>query len=1090
MMKWIQKHTGKTRTGKMTAAAALLVLSMSVPSYGTDLARQPGQSATGPENTYSLAGAGSGEIRPPGETSPETMPREGIRTAVLEQVSGEEPAAGSGQAPEGTDQPGSEPSSVRNLEADSERGSEGSSESGSTSDSGGTQTPGSEASSETGQTPGSEASSETGQTPGSEASSETGQTPDSEASSETEQTPDSEPSSENPQEPGDEPSSESEKPKWPQGHYLVRVTDIAAVIPEGGRIYDGTDRIELTFQTQISRIPELTGGKDDTNGQEEESAPEEKIPEYHVEYSAHLESADAGERKVVYSFRLQTSFPEHVTMEAAHPELTVTVKKAVLSIDISDGTKTYGDSADIENIRFDRDPVVRVSGFVRDQAGNEIIPEGFEPPLPAVSSAVLDRWSPIYDPMDSSHTRSSDARVREYKNAVILKTDVRGKVTGNPTGNYEFCQDPEDERFQAGTVTIERAPLRRDVSYEIKGEKDAYRIDENGVVIVRKGTSLRVEPLPGQGYNTGRKFADISKDSSFSFRLEQRARDGSLQADSGQDTVQCRVDDGAPEAQIRIMGASSSGGLLFSSSSVSAAVSVPDDTVSGLSRIRYRILSGPLNAQTVGSAMQNGTPALTDASGWKEISQKGSALLSGEGIFAVEVEVRDQVGNVSLQRSLPAVIDTTNPGIEITGVENGSANASALHIKAQCLDPSYLPGTLKAELRGDFGGVVPDSSLKEEPGGAMLTFEDFPRRKEADALYRLSLTASDRAGNVTKKQFSFSVNRFGSTYGLSDATASRLKKYYHTTPFDVTFLESNLDEVGDARVLLRTGESLKELRPGPDLNVSESRTSKGMSQYTYTVPSSSFKKNGTYEVMLLTTDRAGNASDTSAQRLPVRFAIDTVSPECQVTGIRPEGRYQEKGLTAVIEVRDNQALEKAEVYVDARKTTGAKAERSGSTGEIIKIPLSEKQAWQTVQVYACDKAGNEAWTTEIPVYISSKDAMDAEDYHKNRLSAQQVELIRKQLDRLKKMLKGKGLFADRTSPAGTGSVKNLYHAAQMDNKRSSAPAARAVQTQDVRYPGARSEDRKKPVLLIWISLAVFGSLAGAGVFLYRRWYAL
>ena len=74
MMKWIQKHTGKTRTGKMTAAAALLVLSMSVPSYGTDLARQPGQSATGPENTYSLAGAGSGEIRPPGETSPETMP--------------------------------------------------------------------------------------------------------------------------------------------------------------------------------------------------------------------------------------------------------------------------------------------------------------------------------------------------------------------------------------------------------------------------------------------------------------------------------------------------------------------------------------------------------------------------------------------------------------------------------------------------------------------------------------------------------------------------------------------------------------------------------------------------------------------------------------------------------------------------------------------------------------------------------------------------------------------------------------------------------------------------------------------------------
>ena len=1076
MRKRILRGTQRTGAGRIAAAAAALILSMSLPSFGTDLAQQSLQSEIpGTDHSYSLAGAMAGETGGSGVSCPENMTSEGTRPSGLESSSGQIRTALKEQVPEETIPSGGGSSSEGGEETGGAPSSGGGREEGGGSSEGGQETGGGH--------------SDEGREEGG-ASSEGGRTPGSEPSSENSSEPGSEPSSENSSEPHSEPSSESEKPTWPQGYYVVRVTDIAAVIPEGGRVYDGTDRIDLTFQAQISRIPEQTKRKGDKNGQEEENAPEEKIPEYHVEYSAHLESADAGERKVVYCFTLQTSCPEHVTMEAAHPDLTVTVKKAVLSIDISNGTKRYGDAADIGHIRFERDPVVRVSGFVKDQAGNEIIPEGFELPLPAVSSSVLDRWSPIYNSEENVLSGTGSAGVREYRNAVILKTDDSGRVTGNPTGNYEFCQNPEDERFHGGTVTIERAPVRRNVSYGIKGEKDAFRIDDNGVVIVRSGTSVRVEPLPGQGYNTGRKFADITGDSSFSFRLEQRAPDGSLQADSRQDTIQCRVDDRAPEAQINLLGESSSGGLLFSASSVSCAVSVPDDTISGLSRVRYRILSGPVSTQTVESAMQGETSALSAASGWKEISQKATVLLSGEGIFAVEVEVTDQVGNVSLQRSLPAVIDATNPGIEITGVEDGSANASAVHIKAQCLDPSYLPGTMKAEMSGDFGGVVPNSSLREEPGGAMLTFEDFPRRKEADAVYHLTVTASDRAGNRTKKQLSFSVNRFGSTYGLSGQTASLLKKYYHIRPFDVTFLETNLDEVGDARVLLRDGESLNELRTGPFLKVDESRTSRGMSQYAYTVPASVFKKDGVYEVMLLTTDRAGNSSDTSAQRLPVRFAIDTAKPEFLVSGIRPEGRYQEKELTAVVEIRDNQALEKAEVYVDSRIISGQKPEKIGNTGEIIKIPLSEKKAWQTVQVYASDKAGNEAWTAEIPVYVSSRDAMDAENYHKNRLSAQQVELIRKQLERLRKILSEKGLFQGRSSPAGTGSVRNLYQAQQMENKRGSAPDAQAVRAHDSRSFAAQSEGRKKPVLLIWISLAVFGSLAGAGVFLYRRWYVL
>ena len=424
---------------------------------------------------------------------------------------------------------------------------------------------------------------------------------------------------------------------------------------------------------------------------------------------------------------------------------------------------------------------------------------------------ILDQWSPIYDKEKEASARQH--KVREYAHALCLKKDA-GRRLRNPTENYVFCSDPEDARLSGGTVTIERAPASRNTTYELTGEKGAYRIDSDGTVIVRYGTSLRVKPLSGQGYNTGAKFQDITSDGTFTFRLEQRNTDGSLAADSETETIFCRVDDSAPAADIKVSGTSSSGGSLFSSSTAYAAITVPEDTVSGLSRIRYRILSGTLNTDTVGAFLQ-GTQKLSTTSEWKTAGQDTGVRLSGQGIYAVEAEVSDQVGNTSLTRSQAVVIDASLPDIKITGVENGSANASAVRIRVSCTDPSYLPGSLKAEMKADFGGKIPDFALSEDtPGEATLSFEDFPRQKEADAVYHLSVKASDQAGNHAGKQISFSVNRYGSSYSLAAQTAQNLKTFYHTQPFDVTFLETNLDQVGDARILLRTAEKLEELRSG------------------------------------------------------------------------------------------------------------------------------------------------------------------------------------------------------------------------------------------------------------------------------------
>ncbi len=879
-----------------------------------------------------------------------------------------------------------------------------------------------------------------------------------------------------------ESESETQKPQWPQGHYLVRITDAAVKLPDGGRIYDGTDRIDITFHTQIDRIPEEKNG---TGGEGEDGAPEEEVPGYQVSCSARLEGADAGERKVVCSFSLQTSQPDHVKLDEAttHPDLKVKVEKAVLRVTIPNGTKRYGDPADLRHIRLRGDPEVIVSGFVRDASGNEIIPPGFEPPELAVDKEILDPFSPIYEKAKGASARTLKAR--EYAHALCLKKDARGKLTGNPTENYVFCSDPEDVRLSGGTVTIERAPALRNTTYELTGDKGAYRIDSDGTVIVRSGTSLRAKPFSGQGYNTGAKFQNITSDSTFTFRLEQRNADGSLAADSGTETVFCRVDDSAPAADIKVSGASSSGGSLFSSSTAYAAITVPEDSVSGLSQIRYRVLSGTLNADTVGSFLQ-GTPMLSTMSEWRTAGQNTGVRLSGQGVYAVEAEVSDQVGNTSLTRSQAVAIDASVPDLRIAGVENGSANASAVRIKVYCSDPSYLPGSLKAEMKAEFGGKIPGFALSEDsPQEATLSFEDFPHQKEADAVYHLSVTASDRAGNHAGKQISFSVNRYGSSYSLAAQTAQNLKKFYHIKPFDVTFLETNLDQVGDARVLLRTAGKLEELRSGAGIETEGKKDGKGVSQYSYTVPASRFSKDGTYEVMLLTTDRAGNSSDSSAQRLPVRFAIDTAAPECLVSGIRPNGRYREKTLTAVVEVRDNQALEKTAVYIDSEKASGIRREQSSDAGEILKIPLAEKEAWQTVQVYAADKAGNELWTAEIPVYISSNDPESAQEYRRERLSAQQAEMLRKGLNDFRRRLAGIWLLHGKNAAPASGTVKNLYQAFLKEERRDAPADEQTVQVIEGTHTGSRKAGTGSIVLAGIAMAAALSGLSG-GVFRYRK----
>ena len=798
---------------------------------------------------------------------------------------------------------------------------------------------------------------------------------------------------------GDLPQTETQEDLLFVTEYTVRVKNAAVLIPEGGRIYDGTERVDLTFETEISReeIPlkgDLAERKPGSlSGKSAASLSEEAlkralhrageadpaVPYIRVLSEASLDSPDAGERKVKAVFRIETDEPERVVLDRASlPEkLTVEVLPKTLSLSVSDGVKTFSDPADADHIRLTGSSAISVSGFVKDAAGRELIPADFSCPLVEVDPSVLNRWSPIYE----------GGRVRQYEGALVLQKKADGTLTGCAGANYRFPVDGSAAGYRPGTVTIVPECPEKGKDYEITGEEGAFSEEGDGSFLVRKGSSLTARPLPGSGYTDGERSGPLMEDGVFSFRLRAVDAAGALAADSMEVSVPYRVDSSVPEAGFLLPGSGNREEIRFSRASIPVRISVPGDPGSGLEQIRIRILAGSLLSPD--DALEGGN--------WSVIRSGESRVIETEGKYLLEAETRDRVGNRSLSRSPVLVIDRTAPDLEIRGVGDGSANAGELKIEIAASDPFLKNDSLLVSLVPSSGGRIPRFRRTDREGQTVTyAFDDFPHTKEADAFYTLRARVSDLAGNVSSRTVSFSVNRFGSVYVRQESLQKELRTFYHREPFDVTFREMNLDEVGEARILLKKGDTLTELRRGNGFQTSRGRADDNSRIYTYTVPSSAFLEDGIYEVMLLTKDAAGNTTDSQAQKEPVRFAIDRTAPEFFITGLVPLARYQLPSLTAVAEVRDNLALSSADIFLNGQKTDHYSAEMLKKNHGILKFTLDEKEQWQRLQLRVIDEAGNESWSEEYPVYISMREDLEkVENYVPVLPEARELESRRK-----------------------------------------------------------------------------------------------
>lgn len=240
---------------------------------------------------------------------------------------------------------------------------------------------------------------------------------------------------------------------------------------------------------------------------------------------------------------------------------------------------------------------------------------------------------------------------------------------------------------------------------------------------------------------------------------------------------------------------------------------------------------------------------------------------------------------------------------------------------------------------------------------------------ENDAVYFLNASVKDQAGRTASESIMFSVNRDGSTYYISDATAELCNSYTnHTSAVEIH--EINVEELEKKDVSVIRDASSATLEEGSEFDVDNTTgEDEHWNDYTYNVYDSNFESEGVYTVQTSsTTEKTQKESSSSNSGLEIKFVMDTTEPEAYINGIADNEKYDSREQPVTINISDNVRLASAEVYVDG--VVVASDNFDGTSGT-IETTIPEKNADQTVYVVAYDQAGNNYTTEDVTVRVTS-----------------------------------------------------------------------------------------------------------------------
>ena len=345
-----------------------------------------------------------------------------------------------------------------------------------------------------------------------------------------------------------------------------------------------------------------------------------------------------------------------------------------------------------------------------------------------------------------------------------------------------------------------------------------------------------------------------------------------------------------------------------------------------------------------------------------------------DGRYAFKITCEDLAGNVSEGYSSNVfVIDTTAPEIEISGVEDKSANNGAVEPIINSTDLNLKPEDIKVTLTGaNNGQIATPQVVGDIKGGYTIKLNDIVHEKSADDLYTLVATVTDQAGNETEKKIQYSVNRFGSVYVLGDGTKRMIDGHYVTTPEDVVVTEINVDSLSYKDVSLTYDGSVKNLKEGKGYTTSDDTNDKGWHSISYIIDKKNFQSDGMYSVAVYSEDRATNKQSNKTKDAEIEFIVDMTAPSVVASGIENDGVYEEASHDFSINANDTIGVAEVKIYIDDEELESYTSEDLQETGgtEIITIPA--KDDYQQIEIVCSDIAGNETRLNYNNVLVSEK----------------------------------------------------------------------------------------------------------------------
>lgn len=394
------------------------------------------------------------------------------------------------------------------------------------------------------------------------------------------------------------------------------------------------------------------------------------------------------------------------------------------------------------------------------------------------------------------------------------------------------------------------------------------------------------------------------------------------------------------------------------------------------------------------ATIQRGTTSVPGVSGFSTGSDSHNATIryNQDGNYTLTVNYTDMAGNQAAPVTVSEfTIDQTAPVVKIDGVKNNAAYNGEVMPTVTIDDTNFSEDLASFVLNGikikDRSNLLTSRVVNEF--GATIRFENIAAVKDNDDVYTATAVVTDLAGNVTKTQVRFSVNRFGSTYDYGDtATKSLMTKYFDKKTGSVLINEINVNQLHDQKVYLNFNGGTEELEEGKDYKITVSQMEDGSGyKYTYEIFSSVFKKQGTYSITVQSVDEAGNINTNATVKegndvvdVPFEFAIDTTNPVITSTeNLEPDvlwTKTHDAEHTFSFTTTDNMSISKLTYAVtDAEgnpigKEETLDADQLKSVNGMVSVDLRSANTNQYIKLTAVDAAGN-TLTAMYSIYMNA-----------------------------------------------------------------------------------------------------------------------